>query len=178
MSIDIKSQVVLANLKSADPELVLNTVEKIRESGNTLILEGLIELLHSTGVPEIRQSVLTLLSDLKNKVCVPVLVAAITNEKYTDIRKDLVGCCWQNGLDYSEYLPLFIGLVINEEFQISFEAFTLIENMYGRIEDDVLDIETIKINEALKAASDEKAYLLNSLLTIIRDIPEEQAYSG
>jgi hypothetical protein len=99
------------------------------------------------------------------------------NEKYRDERTELVACCWQNGLNYTEYLPLFIDLVIDEPFLTAFEAFTVIENMYGRIDDEVIGKEIIKITEAFSTASDEKAYLLNGLLTIIRDIPEMQEYN-
>jgi len=177
MSIDIKTKEILTNLKSTDSEFVLETIEKIRESGNRIIMEGLFDLLHNTTVPEINKSILTLLSELKNKESIPLLIGAIANEKYVHERKDLVACCWQNGLNYNEYLPVFIDLVIRESFLVAFEAFTVIENMFGNIPDEVIDLEIIKVENALHKASEEKAYLLKSLLTIISDIPEEQAFT-
>ena len=74
MNIDEKTRNILSNLKSADPELVLATIGKIRESGNNFILAGLIDLLHNTVVPEIKKCVLNLLSELKNKASIPVFV--------------------------------------------------------------------------------------------------------
>ena len=177
MSIDIKSREILSNLKSKDPELVLETIEKIRESGNRFIMEGLFDLLHETVFPEIKKNILNLFSELKNKESVPLLIEAITNEKYKDERKELVACCWQNGLSYNEYLPVFIDLVINESFLIAFEAFTVIENMYGNIPDEVIDQEITKVTNALQKAGEEKAYLLKGLLTIISEIPEDQEFS-
>ena len=61
--------------------------------------------------------------------------------------------------------------------QIAFEAFTVIENMYGVISDEVIDQEIAKINNALQQADEEKAYLLRGLVTIIRDIPEKSEFS-
>lgn len=177
MSIDTKLEQILADLRSNDPEFVLETIEKVKESGNHLILGGLLDLLHETQLPEIKKSVLTLLSELKNKESIPYLIAAIQNEKFSKERLDLVACCWQNGLSYNAYLPLFIDLVIRSEFLIAFEAFTVVENMYGRIEEDVIENELLKINHALESARDEKGYLLNGLLTIIRDIPETQEFT-
>ena len=177
MTIDVKSKEILSNLKSTDPEFILETIDKVRESGNPFILTGLIELLHDTELPEIKKSVLNLLSELKHKESVPVFIEAIKSEKYAGERKDLVACCWQNGLIYNEYLPVFIDLVINEEFQVAFEAFTVIENMFGRIEDEIIDKEIIKITDALNDATEQKAYLLNGLLSIIRDIPEAQEFN-
>ena len=177
MSIDVKSKEILSNLKSTDSEFILETISKVRKSGNSFILSGLIELLHDTDLPEIKKSILSLLSELKNNESVPTFIAAITDEKYSLQRKDLVACCWQNGLIYNQYLPVFIDLVINEEFQVAFEAFTVIENMVGRVEDEIIDKEIIKIIDALKIATEQKAYLLNGLLAIIRDIPEEQEFT-
>ena len=164
-------------LISTDSEFVLETIEKIRESGNKFIMEGLFDLLHDTTSPEINKSILTLLSELKNKESIPLLIEAISNEKYVNERKELVACCWQNGLNYNEYLPVFIDLVIRESFLVAFEAFTVIENMFGNIPDEVIDHEITKVENALPGASEEKVYLLKSLLTIIRDIPEEQEFT-
>lgn len=177
MTIDAKSKKIIEDLKSIDSELVLETIEKVRESGNSFILAGLIDLLHNTDLPEVKKSVLNLLSELKNKESVPAFIAAIKDEKYTVERKDLIACCWQNGLIYNEYLPLFIDLVINEEFMVAFEAFTVIENMVGKVEDEIIDKEIVKVTDALKDATEQKAYLLNGLLAIIRDIPEEQEFT-
>ena len=177
MSIDLKSKEILANLQSTDPEFVLETIGIIRESGNRLIMEGLLELLHNTPIPEIKKSILTLFSELKNKESVPLLVSAITNEKYRDEQKELVACCWQNGLIYNNYISVFIDLVIHESFLTAFEAFTVIENMFGNIPDEIINQEINKIEKSLLNASEEKTYLLKGLLTIIREIPEEQEFS-
>jgi hypothetical protein len=178
MSIDLKSKTILSDLKLTDSDFLLATIEKVKESGNHLILSELLVLLHNTELPEIKKSVLNLLSELKNKESVPILIAAIKDEKYINERKYLVACCWQNGLSYNAYLPFFIDLVIQEEFLVAFEAFTVIENMSGNIEDEVIDAEIIKINDALKDTNGQKAYLLNGLLSVIRNIPEEQKYSN
>ena len=177
MSIDIISKEILSGLNSTDQEVVLETIDKIRESGNRSIMEELFGLLHNTPYPEIKKSILTLFSDLKNKESVPLLIEAINNNKYGNERKELVACCWQNGLNYNEFLPVFIDLVIGEPFLVAFEAFTVIENMFGNIPDEVINNEITKLTNALQEASEEKAYLLNGLLTIIREIPEEQEFS-
>jgi len=175
---DLKSKEIISNLRSTDSDLVLETIDKLREAGNSLIFPELIELLHNTELPEIKKSVLNLLSELKNKESVPLLMTAIKNEKYAKERKDLIACCWQNGLNYNAYITVFIDLVIQEEFLIAFEAFTVIENMVGNIEEEVIEAELIKIKDALKEAGEQKAYLLNGLLSVIRDIPEEQEFSN
>lgn len=174
MTIDVQSKKFISNLKSTDSGLVLETIGKIRVSGNNSILVELIDLLHNTNHIEIKKSILDLLSDLKNKESVPIIIAAIQNEKYAKECKDLVTCCWQNGLSYNEYLPVFIDIVIHKDFLNAFEAFTVIENMYGKIEDEIIEPEIVKINEALINSDEQKVHLLNGLLKIISDIPLEQ----
>ena len=173
MGIEDKSKKILSDLKSEDIEFVVETIGQIRESGNNVILLALIDLLHDTPYSEIKKAILELLSEIKDKASIPTLISAIKNDKYLNERKELVASCWQNGLGYNEYLPLFIDLVIDSDFLIAFEAFTVIENMYGIIPEEVIEQETIKIEMALKVADGQKGYLLNNVLTIIREIPEE-----
>jgi hypothetical protein len=176
MESDLKSKEILNNLKSSDSEFLIDTIDKIRESGNRMIMEGLFDLLHTTADAEVKGSIIALLSELKHQESAILLLEAIKNEKYLNERKDLVCCCWQNGLSYIDHLPLFVDLIIDESFQIAFEAFTVIEHMYGKTEDQVIDQECKKIEAAYQNANKEKAYLFNELLTILKDIPEKSQF--
>jgi hypothetical protein len=174
MGIEDKSKKILSDLKSTDIEFVIETIGQIKESGNSIILMALIDLLHDSPQNiEIKKAILDLLAELKDIASIPTLISAIKNEKYINERKELVASCWQNGLNYNEYLPLFIDLIISEDFLVAFEAFTVIENMYGIVPEEVIELEVVKIQNALIGADEQKAYLLNNVLTIIRDIPEE-----
>jgi hypothetical protein len=171
---DERSEKSFNNLKSANPELVLQTIEEIRETGSSAQFSGLLELLHETKNQDIKKHILTLFSELKSTDTVPLLMDAIQNKKYAGELKELLSCCWQNGLNYSPYLPILIDLVINEEFLVSFEAFTVIENMYGKIDEVMLTQELAKIQDSLVNVDEQKEYLLNELSALIQNIPEEQ----
>lgn len=174
MAIDEKTKRIISDLKSPDLEMVLNTIEKIKESGNLVVLDELIQLLHNTTFPEVKTMILGVLAELKNTKSVPILMAAIENQHYLNERKDLITCCWQNGLPYNAYLSTFIDLIIHEEFLIAFEAFTVIENMVGKIEEEIINNEKSKITAALTGVEEKKSYLLTELLTVLGDIPEAQ----
>lgn len=165
---------LLNNLKSDNPEIVLQTIEEIRESGDSSLFSGLLDLLHNSDIQEIRKHILTLFSELKSTDTIPLMMEAIQNKKYAGELKELLTCCWQNGLNYSQYLPVFIDLVINEEFLVSFEAFTVIENMYGRMNEVLVAQQVTKLNNSLESANEQKRYLLKELTSIIQNIPEEQ----
>jgi len=171
---DERSEKSFNNLKSDNPDVVLQTIEEIRETGSSAQFSGLMELLHKTDIQDIKKHILTLFSELKSTDTVPLLMEAIQNKKYAIELKDLLSCCWQNGLNYSSYLPILIDLVINEEFLIAFEAFTVIENMYGKIDEVILTQELTKIQKSLINVDEQKKYLLNELSALIQNIPEEQ----
>jgi hypothetical protein len=160
-------------LKSKNPEIVLQAIEEIRETGSSSQFSGLMELLHETVNQDVKTNILTLFSELKSTDTVPLLIEAIQNKKYADELKDLLTCCWQNGLNYNPYLPLFIDLLINEEFLVAFEAFTVIESMYGIIEEAIVSEQLDKISKSIPLVNEQKKYLLNELSNIIQNIPEE-----
>ena len=135
-------------IKTGNQELIDHALEEIKNKGDDTYIAPLIEFIHQTSSKEVKEKIFQLFVDLKHENSVDKLISELKNERDLDILERLVACCWQNGLDYSKHLPYFVQLVIDQEFQIAFEAFTVIENMYGKIEGDV---ETILI-EKLKSA--------------------------
>ncbi len=156
------------NLFSANTATVISTLNTLKERGNTAYLPLLFDLLNSNPEDEIEQEINFILYNLKIKDAVPVLVEAIQNPKYLPIRKKLAAACWENGLDFKNYLPVFVDLVINEDWETGFEAFTVIENMENFPEQDILDIATEKIRQGLIEANEQKKYFLHEILTLIR----------
>ena len=161
-------------IKSANPELIDHALEEIKNKGDHTFVTPLIELLHQNLSRELREKIFMLFVDLKNENSVDQLVSDLKIETDLDILERLVAACWQNGLNFSMHLPYFVDLVIDQEFQIAFEAFTVIENMYGKIEVDIEVLLTDKISASLPGAMENKEYLLRGLLEIIPNIPLNQ----
>lgn len=89
---------------------------------------------------------------------------AIENDKYKSIRKEILTACWQNGLDFSAFLPVFIDFIIREDWEIAFEAFTVIDNLEYLPGAEIIIISIAKINEALPTATNQNKYFLNEIL--------------
>ena len=159
---------IQANLFSANTATVLAALNSLKEKGNKAYLPPLFDLLNSSPEPEIETEILFILNNLKIKDAVPVLVEALQNSKYLPIRKKLTTTCWENGLDYKNYLPVFVDLVIQENWDTGFEAFTVIENMESFPEQEIVEIAKNKIYDALKNAGEQKKYFLHEILTLIR----------
>lgn len=152
------------NLFSAKTEIVIAAIETIKKKGNKLYIPILFDLLNSMPEPEIATEIKSLLGNVKDKESINGFMRAVEDDKYKPIRKSILTACWQNGLDFSTFLPIFIDLVINEDWEIAFEAFTVIDNFEFLPGEEIIRKSISKIEVALPAADDQKSYFLNEIL--------------
>lgn len=151
---------------STDTNTVITALNALKEKGNKEYLPILFELLLSKPEDEIQKEIMKLLGTVKDKDTVPVFVAALQEKKFSAIKKEILISCWQNGLDYSKHLDIFVGLIIDGEWEVAFEAFTVIENLeHFPVEDEVKEIK-LKIARALKSANEQKGYFLEEILRL------------
>jgi len=161
---------ILEGLQSADSLKVIETLEELRVSGKVSDIPFLTELLHLTSNPEIKSKITGLFANLKESDAIPLIVEAIQNQKYAPELKELVASCWENGLDYSNYLTLFVDLLIDSEFLVAFEAYTVIVNMTAKIDQVKIDAEIDRLEEAMKTASDQKKALILDVIDFLPSI--------
>lgn len=161
---------ILDGLQSADSLKVIETLEELRVSGKVTDIPFLIEMLHLSQNPEIKSKITDLFANLKESDAIPLIVEAIQNQKYAPELKELVASCWENGLDYSNYLTLFVDLLIDSEFLIAFEAYTVIVNMTAKIDQAKIDIEIDRLEQAMKTTSDEKKALILDVIDFLPSI--------
>lgn len=161
---------ILKGLRSADSDQVIETLEELRVSGETSDIPILLEMLHLRQEKEIKSKILSLFANLKEGDTIPLLIEAIQNERYAPELRQLVSCCWENGLDYTKYLPLFVDLLIESDFPIAFEAFTVITNMTTPIDQVKIDVEIEKLDRALHTTSDEKKVLMLEVVDFLPSI--------
>ncbi len=106
------------------------------------------------------------LKHLKENNAQAFLISAITKTKDPDLKAPLIAACWETGLDFSKDYLFFTELIGHEDFYVSFEAFTVIQ-------ETETDRETlgraIDILEALKEpnanVSAAKEYIREKLTT-------------
>lgn len=159
---------VKRNLFSANTDVVISAIEEIQKKGNKLYLPVLFDLLNSNPEPEIETEIKNLLGTVKDKESVNPFMRAIEDDKYKGIRKTILTACWQNGLDFSTFLPVFIDLVIHEDWEIAFEAFTVIDNLEYLPGAEIIKVTVAKINNVLPQASEQIKYFLNEILAKLK----------
>lgn len=158
---------LIKEFQSEDTVRVLETLEELRVSGKVTDVPMLIELLHQTQSREIKSKINSLFANLKESNAIPVIIDAIQNPKYAPELKELLACCWENGLDYSNYLSLFVDLLIESDFVIAFEAYTVIVNMTERIDQKKIDTEIGRLEQAIQGATDQKVELMREVVDFL-----------
>lgn len=154
-------------LFSANTNEVITAVNTLKEKGNKEYLPLLFELLRLQPEAEIQKEILQLLGTVKDKETIPIFIQYIEDEKFSSIRKTLLNSCWQSGLDFSKHLNTFVDVVINEEWEVAFEAFTVIENLEHFPSEEEIKTIKLKVAKALKVSSDQKAYFLEEILKLL-----------
>ena len=150
-------------LNSEDIDVVKDALEKISETGNRFYLPLLFDLLNTMPEHEVEVEIIKLIGSVKNKDSVNTFMRAVEDEKYTSIRKKLIAACWQNGLDFSNFIPVFIDIIIHDDWETAFEAFTLIDNLEYLPGEEIINITKLNIKEAFPAANEQKRYFLTEI---------------
>ena len=161
---------ILKALQSADSNVVIDALDELRVSGKTSDIPILVEMLHQSQNQEIKAKIVGIFANLKEKDTVPLMIEAIQNQKYAPELKQLVSSCWENGLNYTNYLSLFVDLLIRHDFLVAFEAYTVITNMETTIDQAKIDTEIEKLDRAMHTTTDEKKALMLDVLDFLPSI--------
>jgi hypothetical protein len=161
---------ILKGLKSNDSQKVFETIGELRESGNVACIPLLLDLLSSSQNPEIRKKISELFSNLKDSDALPILISAIQDPKYANVLKGLVASCWENGLDYTGYLSLFVDILIEKDLEVAFEAYTVIMNTENKIDQAITDHQIGRLEKAIGTVSELKRQLLLDVIDFLPSI--------
>lgn len=159
MKAEIKNKLFSANTNE-----VVSALSVLKEEGNKEYLPLLFDLLLANPEPEVEQEILKLLGTIKDKETVPAFITALKDPKYIPIRKVLLSSCWQNGLDFTNHFDTIVDLVIEEEWEVAFEAFTILENLEHFPPEEIMKDIKLKVARALKSANEQKGYFLEEIL--------------
>lgn len=135
----------------------------IAPSKTQKLIASLVALLTDNRHQVYRNEVLQI---LKNNNAQEALVHALQQERYANARHALVTACWESGLDFSDYLPVFVALAIDETYLVCLECMTVIEEMTGGFAPAEIDEQLEKLNSYLPNAAD-KSVLISEIITQI-----------
>jgi hypothetical protein len=122
-------------LESLDPDQAIPAIYEIRNSGSVKMLPILFKMINKDTPLIIRSEILNLLSELKSKDAIPVIASSLEKMDFGEHLPGFVAACWQSGLDFSGYLPVFAKLFITSDYLTSLEAFTVLEESFPNATD-------------------------------------------
>jgi len=168
-----KNDRIIERLYSHNQNTILDTLSEIRETGSSLIVPALIELMVNSEFGEVKTEARSIIAELKDEGSKEVLIQAIGNERYRLIRQELISLCWENGLDYTPYFEFFVDLVLEGDYMESFEAMTVVENLEGTLPKETSTRIIEKLQRAFPGAKEEKVGYIQELIQIARDLSNE-----
>ncbi len=154
-------------LRSGNRTTILDAIREIRGESDVSVLPELFNLLLEQEDEEIIREASSLLNDLKVQDAAPVLAEAIGNPEYSPIATILTASCWQNGLSYGTHANIFVTAAIEGSFETAIEAFTVLEEVAGELEQEERDRLSALIKKHISGADEQKKLLLRELVKVI-----------
>lgn len=161
----LKSQIQA--LRSGNHSAILSTLKELRVHGDISILPDLFEVMLGQEDEHINSEITMLLNDLKDQEAAEVLSEAIKNPELRELMTPLVAACWQNGLSYGKHIDTFVEVLITGEYTAAIEAFTVIEEAVGELEQAQRDHMAKQLKSKLQEVESLKKPLLSELVKVI-----------
>jgi hypothetical protein len=157
----------IASLRSSNRSAILETLKELRSDGDVSVLPELFNLMLIQEDEEVLDEITTLLNDLKDKEAAEILAEAIANPEYEKIQTSLVAACWQNGLAYKKHIATFVDVVVSGDYSAALEAFTVIEEAVGDLEEEQRVKLVRSLESKLQQVEDQKKSLFAELIKAV-----------
>ena len=160
-------QDILKQLADSDMEVVKSAIEQIKQEGDISIASELLDILLRSQDTTVITNITSLLSDVKDSDFKTILMDKLINATSESGKANLLRICWESAIDFSEYLDVFVDMLLNEDFITALEASTVIENLGGKIPEEKIHIAI----KRLQTNSDEnKNFLLEDTLLHLEEL--------
>ena len=157
----------ITSLRSSNRSAILETLNELRSEGDVSVLPELFNLMLIQEDEEILAKITALLNDLKDKEATEILAEAIANPEYEKIQTTLVAACWQNGLSYGLHIVTFVDVVVSGTYGAAVEAFTVIEEAVGELEQEQRVALVSSLKSKLQQVEDQKKSLFVELVKTV-----------
>jgi hypothetical protein len=166
----VRNREIISSRHSKHENFVLQGIADIRKNGNPEVLGHLIDLIFKTDNSQIETAAINLLNDLKDQSAVAVITEKLREHRGKNKLEKIVSACWQNGLDYSSELDLFIDIAIVENYFCCIEAFTVIEGNIHNLSPKDREGKASNAEKRITCITDNKKVLLKEMISVMRSV--------
>lgn len=164
-----QNKLIIKQLSSKNTEEVLFAINKLRNTGNKTLVPYLIDLLATHSSSKVKESITSLLYDVKYQTAAEEIIKAIKSEEYSGIREELLIVCWQSSLDFSSYIETLTDCFIRGDFKVAFEAFTVIDSIEKKINAEFAEKSINALKSKANTIDDSKKELLIELVNVFEN---------
>ncbi len=163
-----KDNEIVKCLRSKNEEVLIETLIKLRELGHIIYLNDIFDAYENDFNESTKKVFSEFISDIKTEEATKSIVNFIRNLKNEDDIALFTSSCWQSGLDFHNYIDFFIELIIKSNYQVSIEAFTVIENCMHNLDKGLINQQVARLKDSLGIVSEEKKPLIVELINIFQ----------
>lgn len=156
------------DLQSSNDQVVLKALKKVRDKGDVSIVKHLLNLYTSTSNDEIKSTVKLIISELKISDAVTPLIDYLSNNN-EEANELILYALWHANLNPVNHIPEIIEACCKGNYMTALEGLTVIENLDGPFQEDVLSEAKLILNDYFQSSEDEKTDLMKSILGLIQD---------
>jgi len=156
-----------SRLRSGAREVVVAAAHELGGLRDERAFAPLLELLEQTTDPALRDAAAIGLCELGDARALTPLLALIADPKTEGHRGTLVYAL--GGFDCTGILPSLVELVIDGKFEVSRQAFSVIESIEGEIPTSIWESSRVRLRAAIPVADPDKRALLEELVALFDD---------
>lgn len=166
---------IVSKLVNSDEDVVLETLELLKDKGNATVIAPLLDLLLTDPSYSVTLATTDLLSNMKDPASIDRFLEVLVDKKYQPIQHHLLSILWNSSFsERAKALILPIAQMgVNGSFNTLIEALTVIENLEAPFEEEQL-LESISVCKSFIASkpNDEKLPLVKELLNLLLNMDD------
>ena len=160
----------LTVLQSDDLTKIKRLIGELRIQGDARYIAPLVDVLNNSAHDEIKEVIFGMLLDLKDEGALDPLFSCIRDERYIDIRPQLLSVLWQSNLDASEYLNELIQMAVEFDYLECIEIMTILDTFEDGFSEDELMDSIYSLDEAIEEEHSNKTELLIEIKSIVNNL--------
>jgi len=171
-----KITALVADLRSGNKDKILGAIKSLQAHGDVSVLEPMAEILLVENGNKIGNEIIEFLSDLKDSASAPVMIEILKDDRFREIRKELLSTIWSSKVDYSYFLAEFVEMAVEGDFMEALDCLTILENLEGPFEERHILEAQLHLRDYIESSEkkdDQKAQIMSEIAILIKDFDQE-----
>lgn len=164
---------LILDLQTLESTKFSSAIEGLKTFGNHTVIPVLAELYPKCDTDQ-KHQIVNLLIDVRDEESQDALMEVLMDLQDQETRIAFLSTVWNSSMDYSEYLVEFIKIVVKGDFMEAIECHTIIDNLEGPFDEDIVMEAQMILKENLETLmkDEQKRLLINDILLKLNDFDQ------